>query len=106
MTCTFKILKKRFNLLNINKRPYVTTVDIIVLKTPTNPNFKNYTHTIQQWKVDINLMRLMIYTSAFYANNNLISIENYAANPEWTDYTYNSVGYKIAEVVRYAIKGY
>lgn len=71
-----------------------------------NPNFKNYTHTIQQWKVDVNLMRLMIYTSAFYANNNLISIENYAANPEWTDYTYNSVGYKIAEVVRYAVKGY
>lgn len=71
-----------------------------------NPNFKNYTHTIQQWKVDVNLMRMMIYTSAFYANNNLISIENYAANPEWTNYTYNSVGYKIAEVVRYAVNGY
>lgn len=71
-----------------------------------NPNFKSYTHTIQQWKVDINLMRMMIYTSAFYANNNLISIENYATVPEWINYSYNSVGYKIAEVVRYAIKGY
>ncbi len=70
-----------------------------------NPLYKNYTHTILQYKVDIDRMRLMILNAASFANNTLLDIFT-PSNIEWMNTDYDTIGYGIAKAARYIVRGY
>lgn len=66
--------------------------------------YKNFTHSIVQWKVDIDQSRMKIMTITHYAGNNMLNMDNVATHPDadWQHPPNNSLGEQVIKVVRAA----
>lgn len=85
-------------------KSYLETVRRENVNIYRDPKYKNYTHKLVQWKVDINQSRMKMMTFAMYAGHYLLEMNNCAAHPDadWRYLPYNSLGDQLIKVVRAA----
>lgn len=63
--------------------------------------YNSYTHEIQQWKVDLNNSRISPWAVTYYANNKVISTDNYyKTGDHWFSPDYESISYDIMKYVQ------
>lgn len=71
------------------------------------PRYKNYTHTVDQYRLDLRNDRFALITMAHYSTNTLLDIQNCVGISDyWTNVPYGSVISTVMSAVKNAVGYY